>query len=85
MVSEVTYPVLHVFTMIGFSSAKNVVVLAIQVGHRESDHIVKCRVGLILIFSAQWVAVASKVTYPVVCVFPMSGLSSAKAEVVLAI
>ena len=40
--------------------------------------------GFELIFSAHWVAVASEVTYPVVYVFAMSGLSSAKAVVALA-
>jgi hypothetical protein len=39
--------------MIGLSSAKTVVVLAIQGGHCESDLIVKCEVGLIMIFIAR--------------------------------
>ncbi len=85
VVNEVTYPVVYAFPMIGLSSARNAVVLVNQVGHCESDLIVKCEVGLILIFSAQRVAVASEVTYPVVYAFLRRGLSSAKAGVVLAI
>ncbi len=85
MVSEVTYPVVYVFPLRGFSSAKNVAALAIQAGKCVSDLIVKSKVGLISIVSAQWVAVVSEVTCPMTYVFPMSGLSSAKTVVVVAI
>ncbi len=84
-VSEVTYPVVYVFPMIGPSSAKTVVALAIQVGHCESDLILKCTVVLIMIFGAQRVAAISEVTYPVIYVFTMTGFSSAKNAVALAI
>ncbi len=50
---------------VGLSRAMKVVVLATQVGHCESDLIVECEVGLILIFSSQLVAVVSEGTYPV--------------------
>ncbi len=85
VVSEVTYPAVYVFPLIGISSAKAAVALATQVGHCKSDLMAKGEVGVILIFSAQWVAVASEMTFPVVYVFPTSGLSSAQAAVVLAI
>ncbi len=70
-----TYPTVYVFPMIGLSSAKTVAVLAIQVGHCESD------LGLDACVSAQWVAVVTEVTYPVMYVFPLIGLSIAKAVV----
>jgi bacteriorhodopsin len=46
VVSWLTYPVVYVFPMIGFSGAKAVV--AIQVGYCVSDIIAKCGVGLII-------------------------------------
>ena len=44
--SWLTYPVVYVLPMIGFSGAKAVV--AIQVGYCASDIIAKCGVGLII-------------------------------------
>jgi len=46
VVSWLTYPVVYVFPMIGFSGAEAVV--AIQVGYCASDVIAKCGVGLII-------------------------------------
>jgi len=46
VVSWLTYPVVYVFPMIGFSGARAVV--AIQVGYCASDVISKCGVGLII-------------------------------------
>merc|ERR1711920_79919 len=46
VVSWLTYPVVYVFPMIGFSGARAVV--AIQVGYCVSDIISKCGVGLII-------------------------------------
>merc|ERR1719468_734758 len=46
VVSWLTYPVVYVFPMIGFSGASAVV--AIQVGYCVSDIIAKCGVGLII-------------------------------------
>merc|ERR1712209_142264 len=46
VVSWLTYPVVYIFPMIGFSGAKAVV--AIQVGYCASDVIAKCGVGLII-------------------------------------
>merc|ERR1711865_1291902 len=46
VVSWLTYPVVYVFPMIGFSGAKAVV--AIQCGYCVSDIISKCGVGLII-------------------------------------
>jgi bacteriorhodopsin len=46
VVSWLTYPVVYIFPMIGFSGASAVV--AIQVGYCASDVIAKCGVGLII-------------------------------------
>jgi len=46
VVSWLTYPVVYVFPMLGFSGANAVV--AIQVGYCASDIIAKCGVGLII-------------------------------------
>merc|ERR1712228_50095 len=46
VVSWLTYPVVYVFPMLGFSGARAVV--AIQVGYCVSDIISKCGVGLII-------------------------------------
>merc|ERR1719296_189109 len=46
VVSWLTYPVVYVFPMIGFSGSSAVV--AIQVGYRCSDVIAKCGVGFII-------------------------------------
>merc|ERR1711920_820819 len=46
VVSWLTYPVVYVFPMMGFSGARAVV--AIQVGYCVSDIISKCGVGLII-------------------------------------
>ncbi len=46
VLSWLTYPVVYVFPMLGFSGAKAIV--AIQVGYCASDVISKCGVGLII-------------------------------------
>ena len=79
-----TYLVVYIFPMIGFSGAKAVVEVAVQGGHCVSDLIAKCGGSSIdLIFRAQWVTVVSWLTYPVVYGFPMIGFSVAKAVVAI--